>query len=82
MPPVTAADIAVPTGVLPFSTVNVTVPAFTVPTLLVTVAERATLCALELYVADAFVAVVVVVVVLTVSVCDVSLLVVKPPAAL
>jgi hypothetical protein len=51
----------------------VTVPAFTVPALLVTVALRVTLWLLELKLADSFAAVVVVVAItLTVSVLDVA----------
>jgi hypothetical protein len=46
---VTVADVAGdPTGVPPLETVNVTVPAFTVPAVLVTVADRVTFCALAL----------------------------------
>jgi hypothetical protein len=41
---VTVPDVtADPSGVPPLETVNVTVPAFTVPAVLVTVAERTTL---------------------------------------
>jgi hypothetical protein len=49
-----------PTTVLPFMRVKVTVPAFTVPPLLVTVADNATVCEFELNEAEEAVAVVVV----------------------
>jgi hypothetical protein len=73
LPPDTVPGVAAPTCVAPLNTVNVTVPAFTVPPALVTVADRATLWLLTLNVADADDAVVVVVA-LTVSVCALSLL--------
>jgi hypothetical protein len=58
---VTVPDVtADPSGVPPLETVNVTVPAFTVPAVLVTVAERTTLWALALNPIVAFAAVIVV----------------------
>jgi hypothetical protein len=68
---------AVPMTVPPCNTVNVTDPAFTVPAVLVTVALSATLCALELKLAEAFAAVVAVAALPTVSVWVVSLLAAK-----
>jgi hypothetical protein len=60
-PPVTIADVtADPSCVPPLETVNVTVPAFTVPAVLVTVAERVTFWELALNPIEAFAAVVVV----------------------
>ena len=41
--------VAVPTGVVPLSTVKVTVPPLTVPVVLVTVADSATLWLFGLY---------------------------------
>jgi hypothetical protein len=63
-------------------TVNVTVPAFTVPDVLVTVAASVTLWLLSLNGAVAFAAVVVVAPLPTVNVCVLSLLAAKLPAAL
>lgn len=74
LPPDTVPGVAEPTCTLEaLNTVNVTVPAFTVPPALVTVADRATTWLLALNVADAGDAVVVVFA-LTVSVCALSLL--------
>jgi hypothetical protein len=60
--------------------VNVTLPAFTVPAVLLTVALRVTLCAVALKLAEAFAATVVVAAFPTVNVCVVSLLAAKPLA--
>ncbi len=60
-PPVTIADVTEdPICVPPLETANVTVPAFTVPAVLVTVAERVTFWELALNPIAAFAAVVVV----------------------
>jgi len=60
-PPETVADVtADPSCVPPLETVNVTVPAFTFPAVLVTVAERVTFWELALNPVEAFAAVVVV----------------------
>src|SRR5580700_1735031 len=66
--------------VAPCLTVNVTVPTFTAPAVLVTVAVSGTLWLLVLKLAEALAAVVVVPATLTVSVCVLSVLVAKPPA--
>ena len=78
VPEVTGVPIVVP----PCDTVNVTVPVFTVPEVLVTVADRVTFCAVVLKLAEAFVAVVVVAADETVKVCVLSLLLLNPPAPL
>jgi hypothetical protein len=60
-PPVTVAEVTVdPSCAPPLETVNVTVPAFTVPAVLVTVAERVTFWELALNPIEAFAAIVVV----------------------
>ena len=60
-PPETVVDVtADPSCVPPLETVNVTVPAFTLPAVLVTVAERVTFRELALNPNEAFAAVVVV----------------------
>jgi hypothetical protein len=82
-PPVTVPDVTGdPTAVPPCDTANVTVPAFTVPAPLVTVAASVTFWLLSLNVAVSFAAVVVVAPVPTLNVCVTSLLVAKLPAAL
>jgi hypothetical protein len=60
-PPLTVAEVTEdPSCVPPLETVKVTVPAFTVPAVLVTVAERVTFWELALNPVEAFAAVVVV----------------------
>ena len=82
-PAATVPDVtALPITVAPCFTVNVTVPTFTAPAPLVTVAANVTLWLLALKLADAFAATVVVPASPIVSVCVLSLLVAKPPAAL
>ena len=73
VPEVTGEPIVVP----PCETVNVTVPAFTVPEPLVTVAERVTFWLALLNTAEAFAPVVVVAPAPTVKVCVASLLAVR-----
>jgi hypothetical protein len=77
-PDVTVPDVTgVPIVVPPCETVNVTVPVFTAPEALVTVADNATFWLLLLKAAEAFAAVVVVAPGLTVRVWVLSLLPVK-----
>jgi hypothetical protein len=78
VPEVTVLPITVPLS----DTVKVTVPAFTAPATLVTVAASETFWALTLKLAEAFAAVVVVAALPTVKVWVLSLLAAKPPAAL
>jgi hypothetical protein len=70
VPEVTGVPIVVP----PFETVNVTVPALTVPAPLVTLADKVTFCAAVLNVTVAFAPAVVVADALMVRVCVASLL--------
>jgi len=82
-PAVTVPEVTgEPIVVAPCVTVNVTVPAFTVPCALVTVADSVTFWLLALKFADAFAAVVVVAAPFTVSVWVLSVLVAKFPPAL
>jgi hypothetical protein len=82
-PAVTVPDVTgLPITVAPCFTVNVTVPTFTAPAPLVTVAVNPTLWLLVLKLAVAFAAVVVVPAELIVSVCVLSLLPANPPPPL
>jgi hypothetical protein len=83
LPDVTVPDVtALPTVVPPCDTVNVTVPTFTAPAPLVTVADSDTFWLLALKGAEAFAAAVVVEAGVTDNVCVLSLLVAKFPGAL
>ena len=64
----------------PCETVNVTVPVFTAPDPLVTVADKVTFWLLALKLAEAFTAAVVVAAEVTAKVCVLSLLLLNPPA--
>ena len=70
--PLSADVVAVPITVVPWRMVNVTVPPFTTPAALVTVADRVTDCPELLNVADTSAAAVVVPAALIVSVCVAS----------
>jgi hypothetical protein len=78
VPEVTGVPIVVP----PCETVKVTVPVFTAPLPLVTVADKVTFWLLVLKLAEALDAVVVVVAAETVRMWVLSLLLPKPPAPL
>ncbi len=74
--------VAVPTGVVPLSTVKVTVPPLTAPAALVTAAESATLWLFGLYAAVWLLAAVLLLAALTINVCVLLLLTLKLVAPL
>jgi hypothetical protein len=83
LPPLTVPELTEePTWVPPCETANVTVPAFTAPAPLLTVAVSVTFWLLGLNVAVALDALVIVPAAFTVKLCEVSLLPAKFPPAL